>query len=195
MAFTLRPVFADLLGHDGVEEILNLRSRFGFMAFHGGSLEQGTDPIARAAADRCGASIYAVVQPPELRWHVPSSQVSAAQSPALAAFLNHVTAVVAVHGYGRPGFERTLLLGGRGRYLAAHTAGRLRAALPDYDVVDDLDHIPAGLRGMHAGNPVNGSRGVGVQLELSVGSRAEPIASRVIDALAAAATNWPGTVP
>ena len=48
-----------------------LRSRFGFMAFHGGSLEKGTDDIAAAAAERCGASLYAVIQPPDLRWHLP----------------------------------------------------------------------------------------------------------------------------
>ena len=44
------PMFDELLAHPGVEESVELRSRFGFMAFHGGSLELGTDQIARAAA-------------------------------------------------------------------------------------------------------------------------------------------------
>ena len=38
--------FDELLAHPGVEEICTLRSSFGFMAFHGGSLEQKTDDIA-----------------------------------------------------------------------------------------------------------------------------------------------------
>ncbi|NCV09224.1 MAG: replication protein, partial [Actinobacteria bacterium] len=39
---------ADLLRHDGVEEVSELRSTFGFMAFHGGALEERTDLIARS---------------------------------------------------------------------------------------------------------------------------------------------------
>ena len=56
--------FAELLAEPGVEEELVLGSRFGFMAFHGGSLEVGTDQIAVAAARASGASVYVVRQPP-----------------------------------------------------------------------------------------------------------------------------------
>jgi hypothetical protein len=71
-----------------------------------------TDTIAAAAADRAGASLYAVRQPPDLRWHIPSAEFDPRHSPALAAFLDHVEVAIAVHGYGRPDRFTTLLLGG-----------------------------------------------------------------------------------
>jgi phage replication-related protein YjqB (UPF0714/DUF867 family) len=45
-------VFDQLLAHDGVEEVLELRGRFGFMAYHGGGLEEMTDVIARTFRPR-----------------------------------------------------------------------------------------------------------------------------------------------
>jgi phage replication-related protein YjqB (UPF0714/DUF867 family) len=159
--------FAELLAHDGVAEDLELRSRFGFLAFHGGNLEVGTDVVAAQAAAGAGASLYAVRQPDGLRWHVPSIEVTPDESPALAAFLAHVDVAVALHGYGRDDMWTTLLAGGGNRPLAAHVAGHLRAALPDgYVVVDDLAAIPAELRGVHRDNPVNRCAHGGVQLEL-----------------------------
>jgi phage replication-related protein YjqB (UPF0714/DUF867 family) len=196
--------FADLLAHDGVEEDLELRSTFGFMAFHGGNLEEGTDLVAAAAADAVGASLYAVRQPPSLRWHVPSIEVGPAESPALAAFLEHVDVAVAVHGYGREGLWTSVLLGGQHRTLAAHLAGHLRAALPAYEIVDDLEAIPVDLRGVHRRNPVNLPRQGGVQIELPPRTRYrtvprwadlpadEPIPHQValIAGLARAASAW-----
>jgi phage replication-related protein YjqB (UPF0714/DUF867 family) len=159
-------MFADLLAQPGVVEVLELRSRFGFFAFHGGSLEQVTDTIAVAAAERAGASVYAVAQPPELRWHIPSRLVTADASPRLAAFLDHVEVAVALHGYGREGRWTDILVGGRNRDLAAIVADAVGAALPDYTIVRDLHRVPAELRGLHPDNPVNRVRGGGVQLEL-----------------------------
>ena len=52
--------FAELLAEPGVTEQVVLGSRFGFMAFHGGSLEVGTDAVAMAAASAAGASVYVV---------------------------------------------------------------------------------------------------------------------------------------
>ena len=196
--------FADLLAHDGVEEDLELRSTFGFMAFHGGNLEEGTDLIADAAAAASGASLYAVRQPASLRWHVPSIEVGPEESAALAAFLAHVDVVVAVHGYGREGLWTSLLLGGRHRRLATHLASHLRDAMPGYAVVDELEGIPTDLRGVHRRNPVNLPRHGGVQLELPPRTRSrsvplwadlapeDPIPHQVslIGALAAAATTW-----
>jgi phage replication-related protein YjqB (UPF0714/DUF867 family) len=198
--------FAELLASDGVEEDLELRSRFGFMAFHGGNLEEGTDVIAAAAAQAAGASLYAVRQPVGLRWHIPSTQVSPAESPSLAAFLDHVEVAVAVHGYGRDGMWTTLLLGGQHRPLATHVAGHLRLGLPEYTVVDDLEAVPGELRGVHRDNPVNRCAGGGVQLELPPRTRSrtipmwadlpadEPIPHQlaVTAALADAARTWPG---
>lgn len=160
-------MLADLLAHPGVEEVCELRSRVGVLAPHGGSLERGTDTIAAAAAERVGASLYAVRQPPDLYWHVPSVAFDPAASPALAAFIGHVESVVAIHGYGRRGMWTTLLVGGRNRTLAARLSGALRTALGDgFTVVDDLEAIPRRLRGLHPRNPVNLPRHAGAQLEL-----------------------------
>ena len=194
-------MFADLLRHEGVEEVLELRSSFGFLAFHGGSLEQETDTIAAEAARRSGASLYAVIQPSDLRWHIPSRMVDPAQSPALRGFLDHVEKVVAVHGYGRAGRWTDILLGGRNRALAARLGDRLAAALPGYRVLADLDDIPPELRGRHPDNPVNRPRQGGVQLELPPrvrglgpvwadweGPGLPPPTEALVDALAAGAT-------
>lgn len=159
-------MFAELLAHPGVEERCDLGSPFGVMAFHGGSLEQVTDVIADQVATASGASLYAVVQPPDLRWHIPSKLVDPAASPALATFVDHVDTAIALHGYGRTGLFTTLLVGGRNRELAAHVRSVLAGYLEDYTVVDDLDTIPVELRGLHPDNPVNRLRGAGVQLEL-----------------------------
>ncbi|HEU5151884.1 MAG TPA: poly-gamma-glutamate hydrolase family protein [Iamia sp.] len=156
---------AALLAHPGVEEQVEIRSRFGFMAFHGGRLEERTDVVASLAATLAGASYYAVLHPADAP-HLPSTAFTPAASPTLARFLDHVEVVVTVHGYGREGMWTTLLAGGSNRPLAAHVAGHLRAALPDHEVRDDLDAIPDGLRGLHPDNPVNLPPGGGVQLEL-----------------------------
>ena len=55
--------------------------------------------LGAAAAERAGASFYAVRQPPELTWHVPSTAFDPAASPALAAFLDHVDAAVDAVGF------------------------------------------------------------------------------------------------
>jgi phage replication-related protein YjqB (UPF0714/DUF867 family) len=141
-------VFADLLSYPGVEEHVVLGSPVGFLALHGG-LEPGTAEVARSAATTSGASLYTVVQPGDLHWHVPAHRV-----------------VVSLHGYLRQDLPMAVLVGGTNRGLARRIAGPLRASLPDYDVVDDLTQIPADLRGVHPANPVNLTRGGGIQLEL-----------------------------
>ena len=136
------------------------------MAYHGGDLEVGTDQIADAVARRTGASTYVVRQPDGLRWHLPSAQFLAEESAPLARFLGHVDEVVTLHGFGRRSMFTTILLGGRNRALAGHLARHLRAALPGYEVIDDLDDVPRPLRGLHPDNPVNRPRRGGVQIEL-----------------------------
>lgn len=198
--------FAELLEHDGVEEDLELRSTFGFMAFHGGNLEAGTDVVARQAAEQAGASLYAVRQPVGLRWHIPSIEVTPEDSPRLATFLDHVDVVVAIHGFGRQDHWTTLLLGGSNRGLASHLAGHLRSSLDGYTVIDDIDAIPRELRGVHRANPVNRSRGGGVQLELPPRVRSHgpywadlppdapiPHTADLVAGLVAAAAAWPVT--
>ncbi len=161
---------AELLASPGVEERSRLRSRFGFLAFHGG-LEGGTEVAAETAATAGGASVYVLLQPPTLRWHLPSHVIGGGASPALRAFLDHVDVSVALHGYGRRERPRDILVGGANRGLASTVAAALRARLADSVVVDDLDEIPAEMRGLHPDNPVNLSRHGGVQLELPPGVR------------------------
>lgn len=197
--------FADLLATPGVVEQCELRGTFGLMAYHGGSLEETTDVVARAVAERTGASYYAVLQPPELNWHIPSHKFTPAESPRLAAFMDHVDIVITIHGFGRRGLFTSLLIGGQHRALADHIGGHLRAYLPAYDVVTDLDRIPRELRGLHDSNPVNVPRQRGVQIELPPRVRGSsplwadwegpgpvPHTQSLIDGLVAAVTTWSG---
>jgi phage replication-related protein YjqB (UPF0714/DUF867 family) len=191
-------MFDQLLAHPGVEEVCELRSPFGVMAFHGGNLERGTDVVAAAAAQPAGASLYAVVQPPDLRWHIPSIAVQPAASRALARFVEHVDVAVAIHGYGREGWWTRLLLGGRNRALAVHLGACLRFTLEPYgyEVIDDIDEIPRELRGVHRRNPVNLPTSGGVQLELPPRVRGQSPLSRpehtaaLIDGLVAGISSY-----
>ena len=196
--------FADLLAAPGVEEIVELRGSLGFMAYHGGALEAMTDVIAAAAAERSGASLYAVVQPDGMRDHLPSTKVRPAESPALASFLGHVDVVITIHGFGQRGLFGSLLVGGGNRELADHVGATLGRHLPAYDVITDLEAIPSQLRGLHPDNPVNLPRDRGVQIELPPrvrgaspmwwdweGPGLTPHTLALIDALAEAATTWP----
>lgn len=159
-------MFDELLRHPGVIEESQLRSRFGFLAFHGGSLERGTAEVADAAAALGGASFYAVRQPEDLRWHIPSALIDPRLSPAFSAFLDHVEVVVSIHGYGRKGYSNVVLIGGGNRELASSAAEVLRAAVPSHRFINDLHAIPLTLRGLHPDNPVNLTRGGGIQIEL-----------------------------
>jgi phage replication-related protein YjqB (UPF0714/DUF867 family) len=195
--------FADVLALPKVEEHVELRGHFGFMAFHGGNLERRTDWIAWEAAARSDASVYSVSQPPGTRHHFPSATVSPAHSDKLRGFIDHCEVVITVHGFGRHGHWDNLLLGGQNRALADHTGEIMREHLPEkYNVVTDIDAIPKSLRGLHPDNPVNQPTAAGMQLELPPGIRGlTPAANTypapfphlevLIDALARAARTFP----
>jgi phage replication-related protein YjqB (UPF0714/DUF867 family) len=195
--------FADVLALPKVEEHVELRGRFGFMAFHGGNLERRTDWIAWEAAERSDASVYSVSQPPGTRHHFPSATVSPAHSDRLRGFMDHCEVVITVHGFGRHGHWDNLLLGGQNRALADHTGEIMRESLPErYNVVTDIDAIPRSLRGLHPDNPVNQPTAAGMQLELPPGIRGlTPAANSypapfphlevLIDALARSACTFP----
>lgn len=195
--------FAELLAHPEVDEVVTLRGRFGFMAYHGGGLEEMTDVIAQAAAERCDASYYGVHQPPGMERHIPSVHIDPRVSPGLQSFLDHVDIVVTVHGFGRLGFFTSLLLGGQNRELAHHVGTHLRSMLPAYDIVTDLEAIPRDLRGQHPANPVNLPPGRGVQIELPPRVRGSsplwwdwegpgltPHTEALVEGLARAAASW-----
>ncbi|MCV7280733.1 poly-gamma-glutamate hydrolase family protein [Mycolicibacterium flavescens] len=193
---------SELLAQPGVSESSTLRSRFGFMAIHGGGLEQMTDVIADRAADAAGASLYVVRHPDHYPHHLPSASYLAAESERLAEFLDHVDVAVSLHGYGRIGRSTQLLAGGRNRQLAQHLADHVR--VPGYHVVTDLDAMPRELRGLHPDNPVNRMRDGGAQLELTPRVRGlsprsqlpgddglSPATSELVQGLVAAAHSWP----
>lgn len=192
---------SELLTDPDVMEISQLRSRFGFLAIHGGGLEQMTDVIAERAAEAADASVYVVRHPDHYPHHLPSVLFDPGESARLAEFLNHVDVAVSLHGYGRIGRSTQLLAGGRNRALAEHLARHIQ--LSGYHVVTELDHIPRELRGMHPDNPVNRVRNGGTQLELSVRVRGlsprsplpgpdglSPVTTFLIQGLATAALSW-----
>lgn len=199
--------FAQVLEQAGVEERLQLGSRIGFCAYHGGNLERQTEVIAAEAARLAGASYYAVVQPDSMRYHVSSTKVDPSVSERFSTFMDHCDVVVTVHGYGRRGHFTSLLCGGGNRGLATHVADHLRSTLPAYRTIDDPERIPPGLRGLHSRNPCNLPRKGGMQLELpprvrglspladhwpaARGPDRFPHVSLLIDALATAAATWP----
>ena len=162
---SVSPVFDHLLSCSGVEEHVELRSRWGFLALHGG-IEPGTEGIALTASRASGASAYVVTQPRTLGWHVSSHRIDPDRVPGLATFLDHIEVAVSVHGYFRPEQTDAILVGGSRRDLAGDLASRLRSVVDEMPVVDDLPAIPRSMRGVDPRNPVNRPRAGGVQLEL-----------------------------
>ena len=104
-------MFKELLDHPDVEEVINLRGqdlprdqRIGFMAYHGGGLEEMTEVVAMQAAERSGTSYYGVHQPKGMERHIPSIEVSPDASTQLRRFIDHVHTVITIHGFGRQGY-------------------------------------------------------------------------------------------
>lgn len=121
---------SELLSQPGVIETSQLRSRFGFLAIHGGGLEQVTDLIAERSAEAAGASVYLLRHPDNYPHHLPSARFDPAESARLAEFLDHVDVAVSLHGYDRIGRSTQLLAGGPQPRAcrpsrAAHPAARL----------------------------------------------------------------------
>jgi phage replication-related protein YjqB (UPF0714/DUF867 family) len=178
---------AELLALPGVTEVCELRSPIGFLALHGGSQDRGTHEIASQAAERSGASYYAIVQPRDLRVHLTSRLHDPAQSTKLTSFLDHVEIAISVHGFGRDSLTLAVDLGRdvciepygparRGRQTGPLQGVILGGLNPDLlDVARTLlgDRFP-GYRvggeqirlGFHPRNPVNLPPAHGVQIEL-----------------------------
>jgi phage replication-related protein YjqB (UPF0714/DUF867 family) len=178
---------AEVLALPGVEEICELRSAVGFMALHGGSQDRGTHEIASRAAQRSGASYYAIVQPRDLRVHLTSRRHDPQQSEAMQVFLGHVEVAISVHGFGRDGFSfyidpgcnpvieaygparrgrqtgplRGIIVGGLNAPLVDMASRLLRDRLPGYHA--GSEHVRLGF---DPRNPVNLPSAHGVQIEL-----------------------------
>ncbi len=183
---------AQLLTLPGVNEECVLRSAVGFMALHGGSQDRGTHEIASRAAERAGASYYAIVQPSGLRVHLTSRRHNPDHSERLRAFLQHVEVAISVHGFGRDGFAlridpvrglviepygpafrggqtgplRGIVVGGRNADLLGVARRLLHDRFADYRVADERVRL-----GFHPDNPVNLPSAHGVQIELPPGLR------------------------
>jgi phage replication-related protein YjqB (UPF0714/DUF867 family) len=162
------------------------------MALHGGSQDRGTDHIARQAAERSGASYYAIVQPSGLRVHLTSRLHDPDQSERLRSFLRHVKIAISVHGFGRDGFLfwinpeqgpvidlygpallgrqtgplRGIILGGRNADLLGAARGLFRDRLAGFRLADERVRL-----GFHPDNPVNLPVLGGIQVELPPGLR------------------------
>lgn len=178
---------AQLLALPGVEEICVLRSTVGFLALHGGSQDRGTHEIASQAAERSGASYYAIVQPRDQRFHLTSRRHDPAQSANLSAFLDHVEIAISVHGFGRDSLTlavdlardvciepygparrgrqtgplQGIILGGLNPALLDAARSVLRDRFPGYRVGGEQIRL-----GFHPENPVNLPVAHGVQVEL-----------------------------
>jgi phage replication-related protein YjqB (UPF0714/DUF867 family) len=176
----------------GVEEECVLRSGVGFMALHGGSQDRGTDQLASQAAQRSGASYYAIVQPSGLRVHLTSRLHDPGQSVRFQQFLQHVQIAISVHGFGRDGFSlwidpgrgpviepygpalrgaqtgplRGIIVGGRNAELLAAARRLFHDRFAGYHVADERVRL-----GFHPDNPVNLPSAHGVQIELPPGLR------------------------
>jgi phage replication-related protein YjqB (UPF0714/DUF867 family) len=178
---------AELLALPGVAEICVLRSTVGFLALHGGSQDRGTHEIASRAAEQSGASYYAIVQPPDLRFHLTSRRHDPAQSANLSAFLDHVEIAISVHGFGRDSLTLAVdlardvciepygparrgqqtgplhgvILGGLNPELLDAARTLLGDRFPGYRVGGEQIRL-----GFHPENPVNLPVAHGVQIEL-----------------------------
>lgn len=183
---------AELLTVPGVEEVCVLRSAVGFMALHGGSQDRGTHEIASQAAERAGASYYAIVQPSGMRFHLTSRLHEPGQSERLRSFLAHVRIAISIHGFGRDSFElladpvygfviepygpafrgrqtqplRGIILGGRNAELLDAARRLLHDRFDGYRVADERIRL-----GFDPRNPVNLPSAHGVQVELPPGLR------------------------
>ena len=183
---------AELLSLPGVQEVCLLRSTVGFMALHGGSQDRGTHEIASGAAESCGASYYAIVQPGGMRAHLTSRLHNPDDSDLLPAFLRHIEIAISVHGFGRDGFYlradpvggvavepygpalrgqqsgplRGIILGGRNKELLDIARRLFHDRFTGYHVADERFRL-----GFDPRNPVNLPTSHGVQIELPPGLR------------------------
>jgi phage replication-related protein YjqB (UPF0714/DUF867 family) len=150
----------------------------GLLALHG-AREGGTAELAHLVAGRCGATSLVFTQPGTRRpVHITSTRMAVDHCALLREFLAGVSLTVSLHGHRRSDAARTVFVGGGNRHAALVVARELATSAPGFRAVTDIAAIPAGLRGLHPGNPVNMTRRGGVQLELPPAARTSGAARR-----------------
>ena len=139
--------FAELLATPGVQEVCVLRSsRIGFMAYHGGSLEEQTDVIA---------SLAARAQRRQLLRRAATRGRASAHPVAHRSVASPSPQLEGVHRSRRHRDHDPRLRSPRPLHLAAArraataslpstSPAHLRPRLPEYEIVTDLDRIPQG---------------------------------------------------
>ncbi|WP_225095117.1 poly-gamma-glutamate hydrolase family protein [Streptomyces sp. CoH27] len=147
------------------------RGDIGLLALHG-SGEGGTAQLAGSVARRCGVTSLVFTQPDTaVPVHLPSPRMAVDHCALLHEFRSRVSLTVSLHGHLRQEAWHTLFLGGANRAASLVLARELAVLEPRFRIVTDLEEIPAGLRGLHARNPVNLTRLAGVQVELPLPAR------------------------
>jgi phage replication-related protein YjqB (UPF0714/DUF867 family) len=162
------------------------------MALHGGSQDRATEHIARQAAERSGASYYAIIQPSDVRVHLTSRLHDPDHSTTLRTFLDHIDIAISVHGFGRDGFAwwvdphlgpvfdpygpairgaqtgplTGIIVGGLNARLTQRARTVFHERIDGYHVADERLRL-----GFHPKNPVNLPAQHGVQIELPPGLR------------------------
>ena len=179
-----------------------LRSRFGFMAIHGGGLEQMTDVIAERAADAAGASVYVLRHPDHYPHHLPSALYRAA-GVRTARRVPRPRRGRGVAARLRPHRAQHPTAGRRPQPRARRTPRAPRQRCPATRSSPTSTRSRASCAALHPDNPVNRVRGGGTQLELTPRVRGisprsrlpgddglSPATSALVQGLVATARSW-----
>lgn len=162
--------FAELLhreveGHDFSRTVIDRASPLVIVALHGGGIEPGTSEIARAIAgdDYSLYSFDSLKQSGNEIMHITSHDFD---DPICLDLVSRARVVVSIHGCSGEGKRASIFLGGRHALMKERQMDELEKA--GFSVTSGMGSYP----GQHCDNICNlGSRGAGIQLEVSLGIR------------------------
>jgi len=143
-----------------------LRGPVGLMAFHGGSIEKGTEEMANYICSKTDCSLYVfsgrLSRDNYEKLHIPSSLLNPTHSEKLSSFMTHITTAIAFHGHR---IDDLILVGGLNRSMRK----KIVNALSEYDAKDAMEENDSSykmVRGESTLNIVNKAREKGVQIEI-----------------------------
>lgn len=142
-----------------------IRGRLGIFSIHGGSIENGTEQIARYLAERTDCTVYIFSgreRAGNRRLHIPSNETSWFERPFFKECFSRVEAVVALHGHGRN--DNEVYIGGKNVFLKKKTKEVLEKDLKRHRIL--THEVPNELRGRHPDNFTNLPVNRGIQIEL-----------------------------